>query len=356
MRTIAILMVVAGHIKWIYPTANALVASALDVFAFLGVEVFFVLSGFLIGKIVYHLFVDHLYDFDALKWFLKRRWWRTLPGYYLVLVINALLAWLLWPSGINLTKYFLFLQNFSSAMPAFFPESWSLSVEEFSYFLLPLVLVAGSRIKSTKSKSNFFVLVVALLIAMGFCFRWMFYIQTHNTDLSIWNSSVKPIVIYRFDSIFLGILASWFSIRFPSLWSKQKVFASGLGMVLLASMFVGVGYFRWLIDTHPIFWNVFYFPLVSLSVVFFMPFLSGWKKTDYFIARWVQWISIRSYSIYLLHYSLLMQLMKNFWVINPDDTNKQYLFTFIYLAILLILSHVFYSFYEKPMTDFRDRD
>ena len=57
MRTIAILMVLFGHCLLIYPPSQSLIAQVGLFCGFLGVEVFFVLSGFLVGRILYRLYV-----------------------------------------------------------------------------------------------------------------------------------------------------------------------------------------------------------------------------------------------------------------------------------------------------------
>jgi peptidoglycan/LPS O-acetylase OafA/YrhL len=92
MRTIAITMVVAGHCLWIYPQDDSLFHQLLQLFGFFGVEIFFVLSGFLIGKILYQLYLKADFSLATVFYFLKRRWFRTLPNYYLILLINILIA------------------------------------------------------------------------------------------------------------------------------------------------------------------------------------------------------------------------------------------------------------------------
>jgi peptidoglycan/LPS O-acetylase OafA/YrhL len=355
MRAMAIFMVVVGHTKWIYPNLNGVLSSVFDVFAFLGVEIFFVLSGFLIGKILYNLFVIETYDFNSFKWFLKRRWWRTLPGYYLILSVNVILALILFPTTDSLLEYFYFGQNFCKSMPGFYPESWSLSVEEFSYLFLALVLFFASWLKRKTQTLNIFLAVVLVLMLISWLARVKFYFETHNTDLLVWNSLIKSSVIHRLDSIYLGVLAYWFSVRLNHWWIRFRWIFAFLGFLLLAFMFVGVGYFRCLIDNCSLFWNVFYLPLVSLSVAFFLPLLSGWKSTISMLKITIEWISIRSYSMYLLHYSLLLQLMKTFWVVDPAQTLRLHIFTLCYLLLVLISSHFFYKYYEKPLMDFREK-
>ena len=75
MRTTAIIMVVCSHILWIYPKSNAFIPILFELFGFWGVELFFVLSGFLIGGILlkqldkYKFNLNFLFDF----------WIRSIP-------------------------------------------------------------------------------------------------------------------------------------------------------------------------------------------------------------------------------------------------------------------------------------
>src|ERR1035437_3385980 len=104
----------------------------------IGVEIFFVLSGFLIGGILFreidkgNSFVKTLINF----WI--RRWFRILPLYYAVLLfkfiaIDHSIGW-------NILYYFAFLQNNFYGIN-YFSVSWSLVVEEWFYLFAPLFLL-----------------------------------------------------------------------------------------------------------------------------------------------------------------------------------------------------------------------
>jgi peptidoglycan/LPS O-acetylase OafA/YrhL len=165
LRAAAILMVVCSHVLWIYPKSDNFIYLLFELFGFWGVELFFVLSGFLIGSILYKTFVNEIFTLQSVFHFLKRRWFRTLPNYYLVLLLNILIAFFLGFSIENMGSYFFFLQNFSSKSSAFFPESWSLSIEEFTYLLLPFsfFIIGLTKVKN-KSKLFLFVIVVLILV------------------------------------------------------------------------------------------------------------------------------------------------------------------------------------------------
>ena len=99
-----------------------------------------------------------------------RRLFRTLPNYYLILIINIGIFLCLKESlPQNIDSYFLFLQNFSNPHPNFFTEAWSLSVEEYAYLLVPLTLYfCLSFFKNTdRNKLFLYVTVILILVFLG---------------------------------------------------------------------------------------------------------------------------------------------------------------------------------------------
>jgi peptidoglycan/LPS O-acetylase OafA/YrhL len=131
-RAIAIIIVVLGHSSFM------LNGTAMENFPWLGlvdgVELFFVLSGFLIGSILIKTIDKNEYKLTSktLFNFWKRRWFRTLPNYYLILIIYTLfVSYGVVDADISQFDwtFFFFLQNFATPFYDFFWESWSLSIE-----------------------------------------------------------------------------------------------------------------------------------------------------------------------------------------------------------------------------------
>ena len=110
LRFYAIISVVYGHGSWLFKHIPILENSSLFFFID-GVELFFVLSGFLIGGILLKKFANS--NINIVFNFYKNRWFRTLPNYYLFLLINILLSFFLF-EGVSgeTSKYFFFTQNF----------------------------------------------------------------------------------------------------------------------------------------------------------------------------------------------------------------------------------------------------
>ncbi|MCY1036340.1 acyltransferase [Corallococcus sp. BB11-1] len=136
LRAVAILSVLAFHAP-----ANAREALPAWVRAgfgqgWIGVDLFFVLSGYLIGRQVFG--PEEPGGLGAnLRTFWTKRWMRTLPLYFIVLAAYALKPWVFGTPFVGGGwHYALFLQNFTDLRD--FEQSWSLCVEEHFYLLLPL--------------------------------------------------------------------------------------------------------------------------------------------------------------------------------------------------------------------------
>ena len=176
IRCVAILMVVIYHY-----VACIFDRSAFPVFWkypihiiglwFVGVDLFFVLSGFLIGRI---LFKNQKSKFLIYKFYLKRAL-RILPAYYLILIIFFILNKLNILSSfpwftnrdVPLHVYFYFGQNFYNAINEnfggnFLSVTWSLAIEEQFYLILPFIF---RYIKIDRQK---IILWVFILIAIIF--------------------------------------------------------------------------------------------------------------------------------------------------------------------------------------------
>ena len=179
---------------------------------------------------------------------------------------------------------------------------------------------------------------------------------TTNTTNDQWNLSIKSVVLYRLDSIYIGVFASWIFNYYTNLWTKFKYVFMMLGFLIFFTLFFELGRIGLLIETHPYFWNVLYLPMTSIAVALLLPTLSLWKTETSFIQQPIEFISKISYSMYLLHYSLILYLMKHFIDVSSFSKIGLYLFTISYLMIVFILSALLYRFYEKPIMDLRDKN
>lgn len=240
-------------------------------------------------------------------------------------------------------------------MLPFYTESWSLSVEEFTYLLLPFSVVIGSFVFKNKSKKWTFFGIVTSLIVLLILNKFWYNQTTTNTTLTQWNVSLKAVVLYRMDSILIGVIFSWIAINYQHFWQKHKVNSAFIGMLFLLMMYVGVGFFQLTIENYPLFWNVLYLPITSLTLALFLPILSQWKTTKLPFKKAIVTVSLISYSCYLIHYGIVLQLMKYFFKTDDLSQLQLHFYTLIFLIITFVLSYLNYKFFEKPMMDLRDK-
>ena len=126
LRAIAILLVLKGHAKLL---AGDIFKNWISIPLIDGVELFFVLSGFLIGGQILILMQSSIEPWSRKDtWvFLKRRWYRTLPNYYFILLIQLGIVWLGFSrdafSSVH-WNFLVFSQNLTHGFQGFF---WELS-------------------------------------------------------------------------------------------------------------------------------------------------------------------------------------------------------------------------------------
>lgn len=189
VRAVAILLVLISHARQalVLPDSHM----ALTFGGWFGVELFFALSGFLIGTILYKMICED-FTIRALGRFWFRRWMRTLPAYFAIL----LFVW--WYYGLFDASYFILLQWPITHSFRVLPVSWSLAVEEWFYIILPILACGLSLL----DKRRGFPVAVAILILFPTLYRVYQYANlTPAIDIR-----VNP---FRFDAMGYGVLAAY---------------------------------------------------------------------------------------------------------------------------------------------------
>ena len=132
-----------------YLTANAPFQPFAEAFAIAGVEVFFVLSGFVLAPQIVDWVVAK--PWRNLGVFLVRRWMRTIPPYVVALIVIAVLTGNLMTA--DFLRYLFYVENlFSSANHVdFYPVAWSLAIEEWFYLLFaPALFLVARLLRKTR--------------------------------------------------------------------------------------------------------------------------------------------------------------------------------------------------------------
>ncbi len=356
MRAAAILFVVFSHALWIFPEASGTLVEILRLMGVMGVEIFFVLSGFLIGRILFRIFTKEDFKTRDLNYFLIRRWFRTLPNYYLVLLINiGIVLYFGRELPDSIFSYFFFLQNAVDGMDIFFTESWSLPIEEFAYIICPFLFYIIFLFPLKVSRQKLFLYVTLFIIAFFLCTKIIYNINNPVSDITYWNINLKAVVLYRIDAIYYGVLAAYISLIHPHRWKSKPEMLLILGFLLFLLLHFLIGTKQLTVEEYPFLWNVVYLPFCSICIAFSLPYLSGLKTAASYISMPITFISVISYGMYLLHYSIILQLMRYFKPIEMLTFNEKLVFAGIYLTLTICLAFVLYRIYEKPMMDIRDK-
>nr|WP_294935744.1 acyltransferase [uncultured Flavobacterium sp.] len=354
VRALAILLVLFSHLYYLIDSNNPLLISVSGLSGFAGVELFFVLSGFLIGTILLKMFMADDFSPGNLFTFLKRRWFRTLPAYYLVLIMNIAIGLYFAYDVSGWWKYFLFIQNFSDYDIVIFTESWSLSIEEWTYAITPLALFFGYKVFKSNKKIGFLVITL-LLIVLFHLLRFNFYLNNTIADMETWNIRVKSVTLFRIDSILVGFLVAWGHYYYKETIKKYSGYLFIISVHLFFLQFVVLNVLGVDIITKPLYFIVFYFTFSSATIALGLPFFVNWETTAGIVKKPVEFVSKVSYSLYLLHYSIVTVLMKHFVDASKFASLQLLGFVVCYLMIVFFLSFIMYRYFEKPIMDLRDR-
>lgn len=343
-RAVAITLVVFGHGLSI---SGDLFQSFPTIPMIDGVDLFFVLSGFLIGSILIKTIEENKQlNIKIIYGFLKRRWYRTLPNYYLFLLINFVLVNYQIIDGQikNFNwKFLFFLQNFSTGFVEFFWESWSLSIEEWFYIFLPFIILILSRFLP---KKHAIFCTIIILIVTPLVYR--IAISDMIVDDFWFDVNFRKLVLTRLDTLIYGVLAAYIKFYHGTFFHthRNKMFVLGVLIIYINIYIPKV--------SNDFFTKTFSFSLTSLGATLLLAKADAIKdyKID-FIGKIVTQISVISYAMYLVNLALVSQVIaKNF---SPQNKLEHLLLYIAYWLVTICISLAVYNFYEKPIMDLRDK-
>jgi peptidoglycan/LPS O-acetylase OafA/YrhL len=268
-----------------------------------GVDLFFVLSGFLIGGIL----LDARNSPSYFRAFYMRRFFRIIPVYYLWILAYIVLVGIASPvlrahsnSGLimapnaSIYSYFLFLQNFmlvpfGGLAGAWFSHLWSLAVEEQFYLVSPLLV----RLFSTRRLMTFLICVIATAPLLRILLR------TAHTDPGL----VSVLMPCRADSLAIGMLAAmfWRRDRFRQWLSVH----SKMLHAFLAALFAGVvALWKWSPQSQT--WGMESIGFTWLAMFYVVILLLALVRREGPIARlarmsWLRELGRVSYCVYIIH-------------------------------------------------------
>lgn len=341
VRASAILLVLVSHSrKLLFPITKK--AQLLKFGGFLGVEIFFVLSGFLIGSIIVEKSLKSENRWRWIPRFWVRRILRTYPNYLLFLFLNLLVVDTWRPEEIpNLWRYLTCTQSLLSAHPQFFGEAWSLVIEEIFYLLLPIMMVITLR--SSPVQALLWALI--LLLSLSLISR----VAVVLTQQHLTFNQIRSTALLRLDSIMFGVLTSYY-YHYHDKWRSRLIkVAPFLASFCLPVVLIAMQPDSVLDESLTL--KIGLFPVANISAVGILlsglnlPIRGPFHVIAGAIARW-------SYSAYLMNLLILSAMT---FYLPPVTSSTAAPYWVCFMLVTIVSSGMLYHFFERGFLSWRDR-
>ena len=344
LRAFAIFCVVQGHAERI------LFDTPLDRFTDMpvphGVDIFFVISGFLIGR----SFINHLERHDnhisrsKTLTFYARTALRILPNYLFILMVYYLLVNQHIISGdthaFPLWRFATFTQNLFTPFWGFYWESYSLPVQWWFYIFFPLLLTLLCLFAKPK---RFIPWLCLFFILASIAFRLSVADQVH--DRFGWDIWIRKTVASRTDNIYIGVLAAWVMHYYPKLWERYAVPCFFVGIAIFAATRIFPR------TPGTFYYDALYLSISAFAIALWFPLLSKWKTQRTRLGGFVTRFSVLSYAMFLTNLLLLQILETSF----PQFLSRYMIAYPTYWLLVFIAAYLLYILVEKPFAQLRDK-
>jgi peptidoglycan/LPS O-acetylase OafA/YrhL len=360
LRGIAILLVLGRHPSFEPANAGRLrgVANLWFNFGWTGVDLFFVLSGFLVGG----LLLDEVRKRGHAKVsrFIVRRAFKIWPAYY-VLIVGSILRkavqynWhtafvLYWPNLLHVQNYF---------GGSYLTHTWSLAVEEHFYLALPLLVLVLGSFGRWASKIN--LLPVIAVFVMASCLILRFVINWNRPFDEFTHTFPTHL---RIDGMAFGVVLAYlyhFQEEFLKRISKRRwlLISAGVALVSPIAWFGQERRFTWTIGFTMLYLG---YGLILLAFVYTPVDAKGGALSRFFTTRFATstaWVGLFSYSIYVWHMSFgrhpAVSLMAHLGATAPSGSWGWLISTAVYLICAIGVGFALGKLIEFPALALRDR-
>lgn len=316
-----------------------------------GLEIFFALSGFLVGKSLIAT-VTSTHTGTSMKNFYINRFIRTIPFYYLTL----LLMYIFTGVPIPLSNFF-FLQNFGPYDLNFFPPSWSLPIEAWFYFLIPpifLLLYKAFSRKHSKEKAIYLSCAVLCIVPL---FLRTVHILINDPQ---WDYGVRKRIFLRMDALMFGVFFAAIKLFNPEKYTAITKNPFTLPISIGSILGLYGWYFVYLAEGD----TFNHSPTGKILIFTFLPVFSCLLITCLENAAFFEklrntiWekvicgISTVGYGVYLLHFVVFLSISPYF---VGARFSVSWLGFLLAIAASIAVSFVSYWVIEIPLTKLKDK-
>jgi peptidoglycan/LPS O-acetylase OafA/YrhL len=315
LRGVAVILVLLAHSTMVFVRVP-LFTAWLDRYGSLGVQIFFVLSGFLITRIL----LETRGSSHFFSSFFARRGLRIYPLYYGVFAF-VVLSGIVHQHGVHWWVYALYLSNLvygHQPQPAPLAPVWSLAVEEQFYLVWPFVVFLVSR----RVLQRILFVVIALTVFL----RFTGLLYPHNTLLQLDALSIGALIACRVDGI--------------GSWRKSAAFLAWL-------MPLGMGFgdnavLNSLSQTIQV---------VSAAALLVILLDENGRASWLFRAPALRYVGTISYGVYLLHsfvFSAFLRLPFFTRAVDSGSLFQAVLFLVLEYALVIVVASASFFFFERP--------
>ena len=289
-------------------------------FGWTGVDLFFVLSGFLISS---QLFAQIKQGQNiSFKQFFIKRFFRIIPAYLVTLGLYFCIPIFREKESLPpIWKFLTFTQNLGLNLKDFgtFSHAWSLCVEEHFYLFLPIILIFLQFSKLIKK--SYWLLIVLLLL--GFTIRYYsfnyLYIpkMANENSWMYWYKYIYYPTYNRLDGLLVGVSIAGVYQFLPHFWNKISRYGN---LFIIASLLILINAYFLCKDQMTFNASIFGFPLIAIGYGFLVV---GAISPSSFLYKWNSKISTLiatlTYALYLTHKGIIHithQLLADFTIDN----------------------------------------
>ena len=326
---------------------------------YLGVDLFFVLSGFLITSLLVREFRTS--GTISLKDFWVRRFRRILPAAVSVLVMcTALVAWIGGDLAVGLRQQFLgtlfFVNNWTqiATSQSYFADNeiqvfahyWSLAVEEQFYVIWPL-LITGVFLISRRKPRRLPILVAAVLAIGSAVAMALLYVPGEDPTRVYYGTDTHAFGLLT-GAVLSLLMTSTKSDPQADSWAAAGKAESRIAGIIGTVALIGYGTQLFLMpDDAEITYRGGLFLTSVLGVLMVWGVVREYgPMTPLFRTKVMRWFGQRSFSLYLWHWPVIMMLKALFE--GNQNSDKSWILGLVAVPISLLLSEISYQFIENP--------